>query len=113
MLLYGYLLMASDLLLILGGATMFWFSPRLRRNWVFGYGSPRSMVNDETWQTANRFAGLMLSLLALIAMSFHVTLLNLIVNDGKAQALAVGMVMSLPFVVMYLTEKYLARMFRS
>lgn len=113
MLLYGYLLMASDLLLILGGATMFWFSPRLRRNWVFGYGSPRSMVNDETWQTANRFAGLMLSLLALIAMSFHVTLLNLIVNDGKVQALAVAMVLSLPFVVMYLTEKYLARMFRS
>jgi hypothetical protein len=55
----------------------------------------------------------MLSLLALIAMSFHVTLLHLIVNDGKIQALAVAMVLSLPFVVMYLTEKYLARMFRS
>jgi uncharacterized membrane protein len=112
MLLYGYLLMASDALMILSGAMMFWFSPRLRRNWVFGYGSPRSMVNDETWQAANRFAGLMLSLLALIAMSFHVTLLNLIVNDDKAQALAVAMVLSLPFVVMYLTEKYLARSFK-
>ncbi|HVG20852.1 MAG TPA: SdpI family protein [Blastocatellia bacterium] len=105
--------MASDLLLILSGATMFWFSPRLRRNWVFGYGSPRSMVNDETWQTANRFAGLMLSLLALISMSFHVTLLHLIVNDDKVQAVAVAMLLSLPFVVMYLTEKYLARLFRS
>jgi uncharacterized membrane protein len=113
MLLYGYLLMASDLLLILSGATMFWFSPRLRRNWIFGYGSPRSMVNDETWQTANRFAGLMLSLLALIAMSFHVTLLHLIVNNDKVQAIAVAILLSLPFVVMYLTEKYLARMFKA
>ncbi len=60
MLVYSYLLMASDLLLILCGATMFWFSPRLKRNWILGYGSPRSMVNDATWQAANRFAGLVL-----------------------------------------------------
>lgn len=113
MLLYGYLLMASDLLLILSGATMFWFSPRIRRNWIFGYGSPRSMVNDETWQTANRFAGLLLSLLALIAMSLHVSLLHLIVSDDKIQALAVATALSLPFVVMLLTEKYLARVFKN
>ena len=113
MLLYGYLLMASDLLLILSGATMYWFSPRLRRNWIFGYGSPRSMVSDETWQTANRFAGLILSLFALIAMSFHVSLLHLIVSDDKIQTLAVAMLLSLPFIVMLLTEKYLARVFRS
>ena len=105
--------MASDLLLVLSGATMFWFSPRLRRNWIFGYGSPRSMVSDEAWQTANRFAGLTLSLLALITMSLHVTLLQLIVSDDKVQGLAVAIVLSLPFVVMFLTEKYLARIFKN
>lgn len=113
MLAYSYLLMASDLLLILCGATMFWFSPRLRRSWILGYGSPRSMVNDTTWQTANRFAGIVLSLLALIAMSLHVTLLPLIAIDDRAQALAVGVILSLPFAVMYLTEKYLARVFKN
>ena len=113
MIVYSYLLIASDLLLILCGATMFWFSPRLRRNWVLGYGSPRSMSNDETWQAANRFAGLMLSLLALIIMSFHVTLLPVIVSNDKVQALAVAAVLSLPFAVMYLTEKYLSRCFRN
>jgi uncharacterized membrane protein len=113
MIVYSYLLMASDLLLILCGATMFWFSPRLRRSWVLGYGSARSMTNDETWQAANRFAGITLSLLALIAMSFHVTLLPLISLDDKAQAFAVAAVFFLPFAVMYLTEKYLARVFRN
>jgi uncharacterized membrane protein len=105
--------MASDLLLILCGATMFWFSPRLRRSWILGYGSPRSMTNDETWQAANRFAGIMLSMLALIAMSFHVTLLPLIVVNDMAQALAAAVIFSLPFAVMYLTEKYLVRVFKN
>src|SRR6185369_4199323 len=113
MLVYNYLLMARDLLLILCGATMFWFSPRLKRNWLLGYGSPRSMINDATWQAANRFAGLILSLLALIAMSFHVTLLPLIVVNDKAQALAAAVIFSLPFAVMYMTEKYLVRVFRN
>jgi uncharacterized membrane protein len=113
MLAYSYLLMASDMLLILCGATMFWFSPRLKRSWILGYGSPRSMVNDVTWQAANRFAGLVLSLLALIAMSLHVTMLPLITADDRAQALAVAVILSLPFAVMYLTEKYLARVFKN
>lgn len=110
---YGYLLMASDLLLILGGATMFWFSPRLRRSWFLGYGSPRSMVNDETWQAANRFAGLVLAILALIAMTVHVTILTELENNDVAQTIAVAAIFSLPFAVMYLTEKYLARVFKN
>ncbi len=110
--LYGYLLMASDLLLILCGATMYWFSPRLRRNWLLGYGSPRSMVNDRTWQVGNKFAGLMLSMLALIGMSIHVTLWPMITDNDAAQTSSVALVLLLPFVVMYLTEKYLARMFK-
>src|ERR1051325_6358051 len=73
MAIYEYLLMASDLLLILCGATMYWFSPRLRRNWLLGYGTPRSMVSDATWQTANRFAGVVLALRALVAVSLDIT----------------------------------------
>ena len=110
---YGYLLMASDLLLILGGATMFWFSPRLRRSWFLGYGSPRSMVNDATWQAANRFAGIVLAMLALIAMTVHVTIWKELENNDVAQTIAVAVIFSLPFAVMYLTEKYLARVFKS
>jgi len=113
MLFYEYLLMASDMLLILCGATMFWFSPRLKRHWLLGYGSPRSMINDATWQAANRFAGLMLSLLALVTMSLHVSLWPVIASDDKIEALAVAMVLALPFVVMFLTEKYLSRIFRN
>src|ERR671938_873148 len=100
MAIYEYLLMASDLLLILCGATMYWFSPRLRRNWLLGYGTPRSMVNDSTWQTANRFAGIVLALLALVAMSLHITLLPVISVNDVAQALAVAAILALPFLVM-------------
>jgi uncharacterized membrane protein len=110
---YELLLMTSDMLLILCGATMFWFSPRLRRHWLLGYGSPRSMVNDATWQTANRFAGMLLSLLSLAAMSLQVSLWPQIKGNDKIEALVVVAVMSLPFVVMLLTEKYLARVFRN
>lgn len=112
MAIYEYLLMASDLLLILCGATMYWFSPRLRRNWLLGYGTPRSMVNDTTWQTANRFAGVVLALLTLVAMSLHITLLPLISANDLAQALAVAVVLALPFLVMALTETYLARVYK-
>jgi uncharacterized membrane protein len=110
---YEYLLMASDLLLILCGATMYWFSPRLRRNWLLGYGTPRSMANDAAWQTANRFAGIVMALLALLAMALHAALLPLINTHDLAQALAVAAVLLLPFVVMAITESYLARVFRN
>ena len=110
---YGYLLMASDAVLILGGATMYWFSPRIRRNWILGYGSPRSMINDATWQSANRFAGMALALVTLIAMFVQVSLWPIIASNDVAQALATGSILLLPFFVMYLTEHYLARVFRN
>jgi len=113
MLIYGYLLMTSDILLILGGATMYWFSPRLRRNWVLGYGSPRSMVNDATWQAANRFAGAALAFLALAAMSLQVSLWRMILLSDLAQTFSFASTLALPFLAMYLTEAYLARRFRN
>ena len=109
---YEQLLMASDLLLVLGGATMFWLSPRLRRNWILGYGSPRSMVNDATWQAANRFAGSLLALLAVILMSLQVVLWPLVQDNDKGQAFSVALLFSLPFLVTYLTERRLSRVFR-
>ena len=113
MTIYEDLLVVSDVLLILCGATMYWFSPRLRRNWLLGYGSPRSMANDVAWQSANRFAGMLMSMLALVAMALHVTLLPLITSQDAAQALAAAVVFVLPFFVMLLTEIYLARVFRN
>jgi hypothetical protein len=113
MLIYGYLLMTSDVMLILGGATMWWLSPRLRRSWVFGYGSARSMINDTTWQAGNRFAGLTLSLLALGAMVIQVSLWPLIQSSDLGQALSAAFTLSLPILVMFLTEEYLARTFRN
>jgi uncharacterized membrane protein len=113
MLVYKNLLMASDAFLILGGVTMYWFSPRLKRNWVLGYGSPRSMINDDTWQSANRFAGSTLALLTLIVMFLHVTLWEVIESNDLAQTFSTGSTLVLPFIVMYLTEKYLARTFRT
>ena len=105
--------MTSDVALILCGATMCWFSPRLRRNWVLGYGSARSMINDTTWQTANRFAGKALAALALIAMLVQVSLWQVIESSDLGQTVSVASTLSLPFVVMFLTEKYLARRFRT
>jgi uncharacterized membrane protein len=113
MLIYGYLLMTSDAVLILSGATMCWFSPKLRRNWVLGYGSARSMINDTTWQAANRFAGMALAALALIAMALQVSLWQVIESNDLGQTVSAASTLSLPFLVMFLTEKYLARRFRT
>lgn len=110
---YGYLLMTTDVVLVLSGATMYWFSPRLRRHWVLGYGSSRSMINDATWQAANRFAGMTLALLALIVMLLHVSLWNVIEANDLAQTVTAGSTLSLPFLVMFLTEKHLSRRFRN
>lgn len=113
MLIYGYLLMTSDAVLILGGATMCWFSPKLRRNWVLGYGSARSMINDTTWQAANRFAGMALAALALLAMALQVSLWQVIESNDLGQTVSAASTLSLPFLVMFLTEQYLARRFRT
>jgi uncharacterized membrane protein len=110
---YGHLLMTSDVVLILGGAMMYWLCPRLRRNWILGYGSSRSMVNDDAWQSANRFAGMTLALLSLVTMSLHVTLRTTIVESELGQAVSAGAILALPLVVMYLTEKYLAHVFKN
>jgi uncharacterized membrane protein len=108
---YEFLLMISDLLLILCGVTMYWFSPRLRRNWLLGYGSPRSMVNDATWQAANRFAGAVLAMLTLVSMALHVTLMPMVSDAGRNVAVIATLL--LPFVVMAFTETYLARVFKA
>jgi len=105
--------MTSDIVLILSGATMCWLSPRLRRNWVLGYGSSRSMINDASWQAANRFAGRALAALALLAMLAHVSMWQVIESSDVGQAAAAASTLGLPFLVMFLTEKYLARRFRS
>lgn len=105
--------MASDVVLILGGATMYWLSPRLRRNWVLGYGSRRSMISDAAWQAGNRFAGMALALLALVAMLILVSLRQAIESNDLAQVISLASTLSLPFLVMFLTEKHLARAFRT
>lgn len=105
--------MTSDAVLILGGATMCWFSPKLRRNWVLGYGSARSMINDTTWQAANRFAGMALAALALLAMALEVSLWQVIESNDLGQTVSAASTLSLPFLVMFLTEQYLARRFRT
>ena len=110
---YGHLLMASDVVLILGGATMYWLSPRLRRNWVLGYGSRRSMINDAAWQAGNKFAGMALALLGLIAMLLHVSLKDAIESNDVAQIISLASTLLLPFLAMFLTEKHLARSFRN
>jgi uncharacterized membrane protein len=110
---YETLLMMSDVVLILGGATMYWLSPRLRRNWVLGYGSRRSMISDAAWQAGNRFAGMTLALLALFAMLLMVSLKQAIESRDLAQGVSVASTFSLPFLVMFLTEKHLARAFRN
>ena len=105
--------MTSDVVLVLGGAMMYWLCPRLRRNWIFGYGSYRSMVDDIAWRSANRFAGMTLSILALVSMSMHVSLKQIIVGSELAQTLSAGAILAIPFLVMYLTEVYLARVFKN
>ena len=105
--------MTSDVALILCGATMCWFSPRLSRHWVLGYGSARSMINDATWQAGNRFAGMALAALALIAMLLQVSLWRVIESSDLGQTVSAASTLSLPFLVMFLTEKYLARTFRT
>ena len=112
MLIYGYLLMSSDAMMILCGATMYWISPRLRRNWVLGYGSTKSMLNDATWQAANRFAGMALAGMALMAMLAHVSLWPSIETSELGQTVSAASTLSLPLLVMFFTEKYLARRFR-
>jgi uncharacterized membrane protein len=113
MLNYVHLLMASDVVLILGGATMYWLSPRLRRNWVLGYGSRRSMISDAAWQAGNRFAGTTLALLGLIAMGLLASMQQAIESTDLAQVISLASTLLLPFIVMFLTEKYLAREFRN
>jgi uncharacterized membrane protein len=92
---------------------MYWLCPRLRRHWMLGYGSSRSMVNDDTWQSANRFAGMTLALLSLLSMSVHVTLQRVIAGSELGQSISAGAILAVPFLVMYLTEKHLTRVFRN
>ena len=110
---YVDLLMVSDALLILCGAVMYWLCPRIRRNWLLGYGSARSMTSDATWRVGNRFAGQTLSLLALISLSVHAVIWRSILTNQVVQTASVMAVLSLPFLVMYLTEKHLSRVLGS
>lgn len=108
---YVDLLMVSDALLILCGAVMYWFSPRTRPNWLLGYGSARSMTSQAAWRAGNRFAGRTLSLLALISLSVHTACRSSISTNEAVQTVSVLVVLCLPFLVMYLTEKYLIHVF--
>ena len=113
MLTFDSLLIASDAIVILTAATMFWVSPRLKRNWVFGYGSRRSMANNVVWQAGNRFAGMVMALAGLAAMSIQVCIRPAITTSEFAQVVCAASLLVLPFLVMYITERYLARVFGS
>jgi uncharacterized membrane protein len=110
---YVNLLIVGDVLLILCGAVMYWLSPRCRRNWLLGYGSVRSMINDAAWQRANRFAGQLLSLTALLSMCLHAANRDLILTNQAAQTVFALGAISTPLFVMFVTEKYLARTFKN
>jgi hypothetical protein len=71
------------------------------------------MINDDSWQAANRFAGSALALLALAAMSLQVSVWQIIAASELAQVATVASVFSLPIVDMMLTERYLAWRFKS
>jgi hypothetical protein len=110
---YVDLLMVSDALLILCGAVMYWWCPKMKRSWLLGYGSARSMTSDAAWRAGNRFAGQTLSVLALIFLSIHVVSLGSILTNQAVQTVSVLSVLCLPFAVMYLTERHLSRMLGS
>ena len=61
----------------------------------------------------NRFAGLTLAVLTLIAMLLQVSLWEAIESSDVGQAASAVSTFSLPLLVMFLTEKYLARTFRT
>jgi len=46
-------------------------------------------------------------------MLLHVSLWSVIERDPLAQTASLGLILALPFLVMYLTEKYLAHLFRN
>jgi hypothetical protein len=69
------------------------------------------MTSEAAWRAGNRFAGQALSLLALISLSIHVACWRSILTDQALQTVSVLGVLCLPFLVMYLTEKYLIRVF--
>jgi hypothetical protein len=71
------------------------------------------MINDDTWQAGNRYAGTTLALLALILMLLQVSLWHDIKENDLAQAISAASPLFLPLLVMYLTEKHLARVFRN
>jgi len=71
------------------------------------------MINDITWQTANRFAGMTLAALAVITMLVQVSLWQVIESSDLGQTVSAASTLSLPCLVMFLTEKYLARRFRT
>jgi hypothetical protein len=54
-----------------------------------------------------------LAALAVIAMLVQVSLWQLIESSDLGQTVSVASTLSLPFLVMFLTEKYLARRFRT
>jgi hypothetical protein len=110
---YVNLLMVSDALLILCGMLMYWWCPRLRRSWLLGYGSARSMTSDAAWKAGNRFAGRTLALLALICLSIQVVSVSSILTNHAVQTVSVLSVLCLPFIVMYFTERHLSRMLGS
>ena len=63
--------------------------PPKRINWLYGYRTPRSMKNQETWNTGNRVGARGLLILAVCQLLFG-TCSTLIFQDDRAISWTIG-----------------------
>jgi hypothetical protein len=71
------------------------------------------MANDITWQAGNRFAGVAMALTGLAAMLIQVWIGQTITANEMVSAVCAGLLLTSPVLVMYVTEKWLAKVYGS
>jgi uncharacterized membrane protein len=96
--------------LLLALALLFKAFPPTKINYFYGYRMPRAMINQDTWDEANRYAATWLIYLSAFTIGLQ---LIAIFTLGLSTSIIVGAILMClaAIAVMPITEKYLARTF--
>ena len=102
-------LILPGLIILLLGSVFSFFPPKKINRW-YGYRTPRSMRNQETWNVANRFSGWLMIIAGMLGMNAGLSCKYLIAPPADIITTIVVQLVALAFMI-YLTERRLADLF--
>jgi uncharacterized membrane protein len=107
---FSFIIILSGLCLLITGGLMMKFPPG-KMNSFYGYRTPRSMRNPETWQEANRYSAKVMFYSGLVECLLGLAGFLVPIPEFTGAISAIVLVLISTFLIIFMTENRLKKRF--